>query len=83
MGVLPLQFLPGESAASHGLTGSEKFTIEGIAKIAPGAALGVTAVADDGTEKTFEMRCRLDSPVEVEYFRAGGIMNYVLGEMRK
>ncbi len=79
MGVLPLQFLPGESAASHGLTGQETFSVAGIAEgLAPRAHLRVTATADDGTETTFTALARIDSPVEVRYYRNGGILPTVL-----
>ncbi len=72
MGVLPLQFQEGESAASLGLTGRELYSIEGIAG---GEAREVTVRADD---KTFAARVRLDTPREREYYRHGGILPYVL-----
>ncbi len=79
MGVLPLQFLPGESARSHGLTGEETFDIHGIAEgLAPRKRLQVTATATDGTSKTFEVTARIDSPVEIRYYRNGGILPTVL-----
>ncbi|MEX0673710.1 MAG: hypothetical protein WD067_02990, partial [Gaiellaceae bacterium] len=72
MGILPLQFLPGESPASLGLTGSEQFDVVGVEN---GEAREVTVQAD-GTE--FRARVRLDTPNEREYFRHGGILPYVL-----
>ncbi len=81
MGVLPLEFTNGDTAASIGLTGRETYDIDGIARLSPGAAVTVSATDDAGDVKTFVMRARLDSPVEVEYFRAGGIMSYVLRDM--
>ncbi len=82
MGVLPLQFLPGESAASLGLTGRETFTIRGLASgLTARAKLAVTAAADPadgGGERTFGVDCRLDGPIEVEYYRQGGILPAVL-----
>ncbi len=72
MGILPLQFAAGESAASLGLTGREEFAIEGVAN---GEAREVTVRAD---EKTFTARVRLDTPREREYLRHGGILPYVL-----
>jgi aconitate hydratase len=80
MGVLPLQFLPGESASSLGLTGRESFTIEGIAEgLRPRQALPVVARSDeDGRERRFEVVVRLDGPVEVGYHRQGGILQAVL-----
>ena len=84
MGVLPLQFLPGENAASLGLTGTETYTIHGIADdgttdgLTPGKHLAVTAAAEDGTTKTFQVIARVDSPVEIRYYRNGGILPSVL-----
>ncbi|HWO46654.1 MAG TPA: aconitate hydratase AcnA, partial [Solirubrobacterales bacterium] len=81
MGVLPLQFAAGESAASLGLDGSESFDVgdleEGRAK-----KVTVTARADDGGEKTFEATVRLDTPNEVTYFVNGGILQTVLRKLR-
>jgi len=76
MGVLPLQFQPGESAASLGLTGQETYTIEGIAAINEGGVPdAVTVTADD---KRFTAVVRIDTPGEADYYRHGGIMQYVL-----
>jgi aconitate hydratase len=77
MGVLPLEFQPGESAESLGLTGSETFTITGIAQdLAPRKTLRVKA---DNNE--FDVLCRIDSAIEVEYYRHGGILQYVLRDV--
>ncbi len=80
MGVLPLTFLPGESAASLGLTGREVFSIEGLDE---GRASQVTvrATRDDGSLTEFLARVRLDTPQEVDYFRHGGILPYVLRQL--
>ena len=78
MGLLPLQFKEGESADSLGLTGEETFDIEGIASLSPGQTLQVKATASDGANKTFEVLCRIDTPNELEYFKNGGILPYVL-----
>jgi aconitate hydratase len=82
MGVLALQFQPGESAASLGLTGRERYTIVGLGdSLAPRARLNVVATADDadgGRETRFEVECRLDGAIEVEYYRQGGILPAVL-----
>jgi aconitate hydratase len=78
MGVLPLQFLPGESAATLGLTGREAFTIQGLASLAPRQTVIVLARSDDGSERTFEVVARLDGAIEVEYLRQGGILPAVL-----
>jgi aconitate hydratase len=82
MGVLPLQFKDGQSAATLGLTGFETFDIEGLADgLAPGAELRVRAAGSDGVVKSFSVICRLDTPVEVNYYRQGGILHAVLREM--
>ena len=84
MGVLPLQFLPGEGAPSLGLTGRETFRIGGIAKgLRPGATLDVHAKREDGTEVHFRATARLDSDVDVEYYRNGGILHTVLRRMAR
>ncbi|MSR36091.1 MAG: aconitate hydratase [Gemmatimonadetes bacterium] len=84
MGVLPLQFLPGEGAASLRLTGRETFAIGGIAKgLRPGATLEVHARCEDGTELRFRATARLDSDVDVEYYRNGGILHTVLRRMAR
>jgi len=75
MGVLPLQFAEGESVESLGLTGKETFSIEGIEG---GEAREVTVKADD---KEFTCRVRIDTPKEVEYFRHGGILQFVLRQL--
>ncbi len=84
MGVLPLQFLEGQNADSLGLTGREQFSIGGISEgLVPGRILKVNAVADDGKTVMFKTLCRIDAPIEVEYFRHGGILQYVLRNMMK
>jgi len=80
MGVLPLQFLPGDNAASLGLTGRETFSITGVNNGEAREAT-VTAVADDGERTTFNVRVRLDTPQEVDYYRHGGILPYVLRQL--
>ncbi|MFL5679186.1 MAG: aconitate hydratase [Chloroflexota bacterium] len=79
MGVLPLQFESGESAASLGLTGRESYSIAGIAAgLAPRQRVTVIATSDDGTERRFGAIARLDGEIEVEYLRHGGILPAVL-----
>ena len=79
MGILPLQFRDGETAATLGLTGNETFRIEGIADgLRPKDPIRVTAVSDDGSEARFEAIARLDTEVEVDYYRNGGILQTVL-----
>ena len=81
MGVLPLQFVNGESAQTHGLTGNETFAISGIADgVTPGKTMKVTAKGPSGV-KTFDVKCRVDTPAEVDYIRHGGILQYVLRQM--
>ena len=78
MGVLPLQFLPGESAASLGLTGREALSIGGLGDdLAPRSTLRVTATDERGS-RSFAVICRLDGPIEVDYYRQGGILPAVL-----
>ncbi|HLH19118.1 MAG TPA: aconitate hydratase AcnA [Bryobacteraceae bacterium] len=83
MGVLPLEFQSGENAASLGLTGRETYHIEGIpaALNGGGRTAQVRAVAEDGTEKRFRVTVRVDTPQEVEYYRYGGILPYVLRQL--
>ena len=83
MGVLPLQFLDGESASSLGLTGEERFTVTGLADAmadggAPPGEVRVSATRDGAAAIEFDARVRIDTPREAEYFRHGGILQYVL-----
>jgi len=78
MGVLPLQFRDGENAATFGLTGEEKYTITGIADLQPRQDVEVKVIRDSGEELSFTARCRIDTYNELEYFKAGGILHYVL-----
>jgi aconitate hydratase len=80
MGVLPLQYRPGESAASLGLTGRETFDISGIEEINKGTMPNEVVVSADGKE--FRAIVRIDTPGEAEYYRHGGIMQYVLRSLR-
>src|SRR4029453_16922492 len=79
MGVLPLTFKPGETRESLGLTGRETYDITGIAQgLTPGSRVSVTATDGDGKAVRFEAQVRLNSPVELEYYRNGGILPRVL-----
>jgi aconitate hydratase len=84
MGVLPVQFKPGDSAAGLGLTGRETFSISGLADgLSPRMTVTVTATRDaaaggDGSQLRFEAIARLDGPIDVEYYQAGGILPAVL-----
>jgi len=82
MGVLPLQFLEGQSKETLGLTGKETFEIKGIAAgLTPGQTISVKVTGADGTSRSFEARVRIDTPNELEYFRHGGILPYVLRQL--
>jgi aconitate hydratase len=82
MGVLPLQFTDGGSAESLGLDGTETYDIAGLAdSLAPHAVLEVVAKKDGGAETRFEVECRIDSEVELDYYRHGGVLQMVLRRM--
>ncbi len=82
MGVLPLEFLPGETLASLGLTGLEIFAIEGLeGNFEPRKKMKVTARHEHGKETHFDVLARIDTPFEVSYYQHGGILQYVLRQM--
>jgi len=82
MGVLPLQFQPGENAQTLKLNGKEIYHIEGLAAALAGAGPArVRAIDEKGAEKVFEAVVRIDTPQEGEYFRNGGILPYVLRQL--
>jgi aconitate hydratase len=82
MGILPLQYANGESAASLGLDGTETFSIRGLAGgIMPKQTAAVTATREDGSTREFEVTVRIDGPAEVEAYRNGGILQMVLRQM--
>ena len=79
MGVLPLQFMHGDTRGSLQLSGTETFSISGIAHgLRPGQTLSVHGRRADGSEFAFDVLCRIDTPIEIEYYRHGGILQYVL-----
>ena len=78
MGVLPLQFLPGETRESLGLRGDETYAVRGIPALSPLCQLAVEATAADGSVRRFSVVARIDSQVEVEYYRNGGILQTVI-----
>ena len=83
MGVLPLQFEPGETRESLGLTGEETYSLRGIATgLGIGSRIEVVARAASGGEMSFRAIARIDTPVELEYYRHGGILPYVLRQIR-
>jgi aconitate hydratase len=86
MGILPLQFRPGESPASLGLTGEEVYDFEGLAKllsagVPTGSEITVAAKSATGTAKKFQALVRIDTPQEVRYYQHGGILQYVLRQL--
>ncbi len=79
MGVLPLQFLPGENAASHQLTGRETFDIKGLEGIkSPGGKIEICARRPNGETHCFQALIRLDTMNEIRYFHNGGLLNFIL-----
>jgi aconitate hydratase len=82
MGVLPLEFPTGKNAEAMGLDGTEPFTIRGIGTLKPGGTVKVEVGGREGGKAiTFDARVRLDTPVEIEYYRHGGILPYVLRQL--
>jgi len=83
MGVLPLQFEEGQNAESLGLTGRETFDIGGLGALTPRGSVEVKAHREDGATLTFKAVARIDTPVEVDYFRNGGILQTVIRNLMK
>lgn len=83
MGILPLQFSDGENRETLGLSGKETFEIQGLASLQAGQKVVVKATTDDGKTREFTTRCRIDTPNELEYFKHGGILLYVLRQQLK
>ena len=84
MGVLPLQFYKGDSAQSLGLLGTEQFSIAGVTVLNDGELpkeLTVVATTDEGSTTEFRAVVRIDTPMEAEYYRHGGILPYVLRQL--
>jgi aconitate hydratase len=81
MGILPLQYQPGQSASSLGLTGDEAFTIRGLAKLAPRAVLEVEAKRPSGEIVRFKAIARVDDPVDLDYMRHGGVLQLVYRQL--
>jgi aconitate hydratase len=81
MGVLPLQFVNGETRQSLALTGDDTFTIRGVGDLQPRQDVEVEVTRKDGTKFTFTTRCRIDTANELEYFKNGGILQYVLRKL--
>ncbi len=84
MGILPLQFLPGDSAASLGLTGRERFSVRGLSDgLRPHQRLTLTARDEGGREREFQVEARLDGEIDVEYYRNGGVLQTVLRRLAR
>ncbi|WP_432201190.1 aconitate hydratase AcnA [Erythrobacter sp. W53] len=81
MGVLPLQFKDGEGRESLGLTGDDSFTIKGLADLEPQQELEIEVTRADGSKSSFTALCRIDTANEMEYYRNGGILHYVLRKL--
>ncbi|MGB3845884.1 MAG: aconitate hydratase AcnA [Sphingopyxis sp.] len=81
MGVLPLQFLEGQSRETLGLTGDDQFTITGVADLKPRQTVTVNVTRADGSTFAFDTLCRIDTANEVEYYMNGGILHYVLRKL--
>jgi aconitate hydratase len=81
MGVLPLQFLEGQSRETLGLSGDDQFTITGVAELKPRQTVTVNVTRPDGSTFSFDTLCRIDTANEVEYYMNGGILHYVLRKL--
>jgi aconitate hydratase len=82
MGVLPLEFMPGEDMPALGLSGHERFSLVGLSQaLQPGSQLAVRAEPGDGPATEFQARVRIDTPIELDYYRHGGILHMVLRQM--
>ncbi|HBR57681.1 MAG TPA: aconitate hydratase, partial [Blastocatellia bacterium] len=83
MGVLPLQFKDGVSAESLGLDGTETFDIKGLegAEIRPGQDVNLTIARSNGTQVEVPLTLRIDTPIEIEYYKSGGILPFVLRQL--
>jgi aconitate hydratase len=81
MGVLPLQFREGDTRETLGLTGDDSFSIRGLADLKPGQDVEVDVTRANGESFTFTAKCRIDTANEMEYYRNGGILHYVLRKL--
>ncbi|MGH9483039.1 MAG: aconitate hydratase AcnA, partial [Terriglobales bacterium] len=81
MGILPLQFAPDENAETLGLNGEESYDLPGLDRLQPGGRLTLAATAPDGRRREFTTLVRLDTPMDLAYYRAGGILPYVLNQL--
>ncbi|MXO65073.1 aconitate hydratase AcnA [Altericroceibacterium endophyticum] len=83
MGVLPLQFADGDTRETLGLTGDDQFTIKGLANLTPAQDVQVEVTRPNGDSFTFTAKCRIDTANEMEYYKNGGILHYVLRNLAK
>ena len=81
MGVLPLQFKGGDSVDSLGVRGDETFEITGLSNLKPQQDVTLVIVKPDGSRREVKVLCRIDTPIEIDYFQHGGILPYVLREL--
>ena len=81
MGVLPLQFKPGQDRKTLALSGDDSFTIRGLADLTPAQDVEVEVTRPDGSSTTFTAQCRIDTANEMEYYRNGGILQYVIRKL--
>ena len=82
MGVLPLQFVEGQTPQSLGLTGAEIYSITGLSEnIQPGQSLNLEITGADGNKRSVPVKLRIDTPIEVDYYRHGGILPFVLRQL--
>ena len=81
MGVLPLQFKEGDSRQTLGLSSDDTFSILGLADLTPGQDVGIEVTRADGSTFRFTALCRIDTANEMEYYRNGGILHYVLRKL--
>jgi aconitate hydratase len=81
MGVLPLQFKEGDTRTTLGLSATDTFSIRGLADLTPGQDITVDVTREDGTQFSFVALCRIDTANEMEYYRHGGILHYVLRKL--
>ena len=81
MGVLPLQFKAGDTRETLGLTGDDQFTIQGLDNLKPSQEVTVKVTRKDGSDFSFDVLCRIDTANEMEYYRNGGILHYVLRKL--
>jgi len=81
MGVIPFEFTGGDTRKTLGLTGNETVSIEGLDNVTPQAILPCHITYADGSTKTIDLKCRIDTAIEIEYIEHGGVLHYVLRDL--